>query len=152
MTESSAICQYLVERYDRSDLGLSPDHPEYGEYLNWLYQSDATLTFPTNIYLRFCQFEPQRGLQEAGEAYADWLRKRLVRRETRLEDREYLVGEKFTIADIAVVYALFFADFLGILGDAVPRSKAYLDRLTERPAFKKAFALGAEHETTVKRG
>ena len=44
MTESSGICHYLVERYQQWDFGLKPDHPEYGNYLNWLYHSDATLT------------------------------------------------------------------------------------------------------------
>ncbi|MEH6470787.1 MAG: glutathione S-transferase N-terminal domain-containing protein, partial [Halopseudomonas sp.] len=37
MTESAAICHYLVERYQQYELGLTVDHPEYGDYLNWLY-------------------------------------------------------------------------------------------------------------------
>ena len=43
MTESSAICQYLVDRYQQYDFGLPTDHPEYGAYLNWLHHADATL-------------------------------------------------------------------------------------------------------------
>jgi glutathione S-transferase len=58
MTESTAICHYLVERYQQPSFGISPDHAEYGDYLNWLYQSDATLTFPQTIALRYGFLEP----------------------------------------------------------------------------------------------
>ena len=34
MTESSGICLYLVEKYQRHEFGLKPDHPEYAQYLN----------------------------------------------------------------------------------------------------------------------
>jgi glutathione S-transferase len=29
MTESAGICQYQVDRYQRYDFGLRPEHPEY---------------------------------------------------------------------------------------------------------------------------
>ena len=45
MTESTGICQYLVERYGSNELGLDKKDPEYGDYLTWLYRSDATLLF-----------------------------------------------------------------------------------------------------------
>ena len=48
LTESSAICHYLAEKYGPTDLAVGVDDPQYGEYLNWLYRSDATLTFPPN--------------------------------------------------------------------------------------------------------
>ena len=58
MTESSGICHYLVERYQQWDFGLKAEHPEYGNYLNWLYHSDATLTFPQTIAMRYFHLEP----------------------------------------------------------------------------------------------
>ena len=58
MTESTAICHYLVERYQHHALSLQVDHPEYGDYLNWLYHSDATLTFPQTIVMRYTLLEP----------------------------------------------------------------------------------------------
>ena len=36
MTESSGIPLYLVEKYGKHEVGLRSDHPESGEYLNWL--------------------------------------------------------------------------------------------------------------------
>lgn len=58
MTESAGICQYLVDRYGPTDLGLSPTDKDYGAYLNWLHRSDATLTFPQTIVLRYTRLEP----------------------------------------------------------------------------------------------
>ena len=49
MTESSGICQYLEDKYGPTSIGVPKDHPAYGEYLNWLYRSDATLTFPQTL-------------------------------------------------------------------------------------------------------
>ena len=49
MTESVAISQYLVEKYGPTDLQVKPDEKDYPSYLNWLFHSDATLTFPQII-------------------------------------------------------------------------------------------------------
>ena len=49
MTESSGICQYLEDMYGPTSIGVAKDHPAYGEYLNWLYRSDATLMFPQTL-------------------------------------------------------------------------------------------------------
>ena len=58
MTESSAICQYLASRDPVQRLDVAPSDPAYGSYLNWLYMSDATLTFPQTLVLRYHFFEP----------------------------------------------------------------------------------------------
>ena len=58
MTESSGIPLYLVEKYGKHEFGLRSDHPEYGEYINWLFHSDATLTFPQTVYIRYTLQEP----------------------------------------------------------------------------------------------
>lgn len=48
MTESSGICYYLGTRYGPTPLVVGVDEPAYGAFLNWMYFSDATLTFPAN--------------------------------------------------------------------------------------------------------
>jgi glutathione S-transferase len=53
MTESAAICQYLVTRYGPSSLAVAPTEPDFGPYLNWLYFGEATLTFPLAVVLRY---------------------------------------------------------------------------------------------------
>jgi glutathione S-transferase len=140
MTESVAICQYLVDRYPNDGLGLEPGHPEYGDYLNWLHQADATLTFPQTIYLRYTAFEPAPEKRAVAEDYAKWFLARLRRLDAFLEAREYLVAGRFTIADIAIGYALYLGRVLRLDDRYQPQTAAYLDRLLERPAFRRADA------------
>jgi glutathione S-transferase len=91
MTESSGICHYLVERYGRDDLGIQSTHREFGDYLNWLYHSDATLTFPQTIVLRYTQLEPpERRMPQAVEDYGKWFIARLRRLNAHMIWREYL--------------------------------------------------------------
>lgn len=141
MTESSGICLYLVERYGRRDLGLAAGHPEYGDYLNWLFHSDATLTFPQTIVLRYTALEPpERRLPQAAADYRKWYIARLRLLDAHIKDREFLCDGRFTIADIAVGFALYLGRTLGMGDDYQPQTRAYLDRLEQRPAFQRARA------------
>jgi glutathione S-transferase len=136
MTESSGICHYLVEKYRRYDFGVKPDHDQFGAYLNWLYHSDATLTFPQTIYLRYSQLEPQeRRLPQAADDYRKWYLARLRLIDEHLKRQRYLCDNRFTIADITVGYALFLGENLGIADEYQPQTRDYLNRLKERPAF-----------------
>jgi len=139
LTESTGICHYLGEKFAPTDLRVDPAEPAYGEYLNWMYRSDATLTFPQTIVLRYTRLEPnERRLPQAAEDYTVWYLSRLRSVEAALEDREFLCAGRFTMADIAVHYALFLGETLGLAERYKPRSRDYLERLKERPAFRKA--------------
>ncbi|MBB3047851.1 glutathione S-transferase [Litorivivens lipolytica] len=145
MTESSGICLYLVETFKQLDFGLPVGHAEYGDYLNWLFHSDATLTFPQTIALRYSQLEPKdRRLPQAVEDYSTWFIKRLKRLNAHLEGREYLCDGRFTIADIAIGYALYLGESLGLDQFYEPIVVDYWQRLKSRPAFIKAEAMGSE--------
>lgn len=140
LTESCAIAHYLATRGGYTDLAIAPGERDYGEYCDFTFHADATITFPQTVYMRFVLFEKDKGLQEAGHAYAKWFHKRLIKVEQRLETREYLCADRFTIADICVGYALILAQSVG-LDDGVPESlKTYRDRLTARPAYQRACA------------
>ncbi len=147
MTESAGICQYLVDRYQRYDFGLPADHPEYGDYLNWLHHSDATLTFPQTIVLRYTVLEPTESKKAVAEDYGKWFLARLRRLDAHLENNDYLVDGRFTVADIAISYALYLGRVLKLDTQYQPQTLAYLERVTERDAFKRADAVrepGAE--------
>lgn len=140
MTESCAIAHYLATREGNTALAIAPGERDYGAYLDYTYHADATITFPQTVYMRFVLFEKDKGLQEAGHAYAKWFHKRLIKIERRLETREYLCTDRFTVADICVGYALILAQSVG-LDEGVPESlKAYRERLTARPAYQRALA------------
>lgn len=140
MSESTAICHYLTAKYGPTDLAVSPEAEAYGTFLNWLYFSDATLTFPQTIVLRYKILEPkERRLPQAAEDYAAWFAGRLRYVEDALDGKDFLVADRFTIADIAVGYAIKLAASLPIVKDAItPNCAAYLERLSKRPAFQRA--------------
>lgn len=142
MTESAGICQYLAERYGPSPLAVGREEPDYGAYLNWLHRSDATLTFPLAVYFRYSELEPpERRSPQVAEDYRIWFLARLRSVESALEDgREYLCAGRFTIADIAIAYSVFFALRRGIGEALTPNIKRWYEHVTNRPAFRGATA------------
>ncbi len=142
MTESCAIPHYLATRPGNEHLALPVDHPEYGDLLNWSYHADATLTFPQTIVLRYTVLEPSEEKKAVADDYAKWFIARLRRLDAHLETHDYLVDERFTIADINVGYALYLGREIQLHDRYQPQTRAYLDRLMEREAFRRADALG----------
>jgi glutathione S-transferase len=142
MTESTGICHYLVEKYHRKDFSVQPEDPCYGDYLNWLYHSDATLTFPQSVFFRYAILEPEERRQpKVAEDYRKWYLARLLRLNEHLDGREFLCCDRFTIADIAIAYALYLGEKIGINKDYEPQTQEYLDRMKDRPAFIRASSL-----------
>ncbi len=142
MTESAGIAQYLVEVYGPTDLALKPGDKEYGAWLNWIHRSDATLTFPQTIVLRYTQLEPEeRRLKQAAEDYTQWFFARLRTVEAALDGHDYLCADRFTVADICVGFSLYLADTLGFKGGFKPNTAAYYERLCARPAFQRSIEL-----------
>jgi glutathione S-transferase len=142
MTESAGICQYLVDKYGPTDLAVKADEKDYGAYLNWLHRSDATLTFPQTLVLRYTRLEPEeRRNPQVANDYRKWFLARMRSVEEALADRDYLCAGRFTIADVCVAYALVLANELGIEEVFTPNVKKYWDRIQARPAFQKALGL-----------
>jgi glutathione S-transferase len=121
MTESSA------SRFSPEGLAVAPHETDYGAFLDFLHHADATLTFPQTVAMRFCLFETDKGLQAAGEAYGDWFGKRLAKINQRLQNRDYLCADRFTVADIAISYALYLARMMARPGFA--RAEAWEDEM-----------------------
>lgn len=140
MTESSGICHYLAEKYGPTDLTVRPEEADFGAYINWLFRSDATLTFPQTIYFRYTELEPEeRRVPQAAEDYRVWFLARWRCVDAALQDgRRYLCADRFTNADIVIAWTLFFAKRLGIEEAATPAVQKWYDNVTDRPAFREA--------------
>lgn len=137
MTESAAICERIAEG---TPLEVRRDEGDYWDARNWLHRSDATLTFPLAIMIRYTRVEvPERRLTQVVEDYKAFFGGRAKSIEAALSDgREWLVAGRFTIADIVIGYAAFLATTLGardVLGDA---TQAWLARCMARDAFVRA--------------
>ena len=141
MTESCGIAQYLVERYGPTSLAVGADEADYGTYLNWLHRADATLTFPLALVFRYRDLEaPERRSPQVVEDYRRWFLGRLRSVEAATAERAYLCADRFTIADLCTAYALHFAGRLGLEEAFTPNLQRWWERVTARPAFRKATA------------
>jgi glutathione S-transferase len=140
LTESSGILAYLAARHGPTPLAVAPDEPDYALYLNYLFQSDATFTFPQTLVLRYRVLEPPEKRQPAvADAYAKWFLARMGWVETHLADgREWLCAGRFTAADIAVGYACLLAATLGLEQDLGPRTRAWWTRCQDRDGYARA--------------
>ena len=151
MTESVAICQYLVSKKPGTSLAISESESDFPQYLNFLHYAEATLTFPQTLVLRYQHFEaPERQLPTVAEDYSQWFISRTKLLDQALQDRVYLCGERFTIADISVAYALMLAEYVGLLDYCSENIQNYWQRLKQRPAFIKA--LECEQATAKAQG
>lgn len=132
--ETAAICLYLADRYADRALAPPASSPERGAYYQWVVYSVATLE--PSLADVFLQLE--RPAEQRDEAVLTAARERFAasaRVLTRaLEDRPFLLGERFSAADVLVGAMLVWAGGLGLLHDQ-PVLETYAGRIRSRPAF-----------------
>ena len=151
MTESTAMCEYLARTYGNGKLSISHKDSAYGDYLNWLFMSDATLTFPQTLVLRYGRFEPpERQHPQLVDDYSRWFLSRMKAVDNQLAHHAYLCADRFTLADIAVGYALLLAELIGLAEHFKPHTRDYLQRLKARPALQRA--LHAQKQAALDQG
>ncbi len=142
ITESAAICQYLVTRYGPTPLAVGVDEPQYAAFLNFLHFGEATLTFPQTIVLRYTRLErPEKRLPQAAEDYARWFLARLRVVDAIVAEHPFICGERFTAADISIGFALMLTRFTGLEDYLPTATKAYWGRLQARAGFQSASAI-----------
>jgi glutathione S-transferase len=140
MIESGAIVEYLLERYGEGRLGPRPGESGRAEFLQWLHFAESTLAPPVMDVLRHTVIKPEA---ERIAAVVEDGRARSLRTlevlDRALGDRQYVVGDGFTAADIMIAYPLQWAAQFAML-ESFPRLDAYLKRLLSRPAALRAMA------------
>jgi len=134
IAESGAICAYVAEAFP--DAGLAPPvgDPARGRYLQWLFFSPgcvepAFLTRSANVPVRpemasFGDFDRVFDILEAAVHPGPWL-----------------LGEKFTAADVMIGLDLYFGIDVFKLVPERPALRAYVDRCLARPALRRARAI-----------
>ena len=142
--ESAAIVAYLSRTYSKEDKLLIPLPPrDYAAWLEWMFFIVAELD-STSLYVMRRHRADALGhiygvapdvVAKAGE----YFRKQLRHVETALADgRTYLMGDRFTSADILLTTCLEWAIAygVGICDNAHP----YLERIKQRPAYQRGKA------------
>lgn len=141
MTESAAICQYLVAKYGPTPMNVTPEEADFGPFLNWLHFGEATLTFPQAIVLRYGRFEsPEKRLPQVAEDYRKWFLARLRAVDAVVSGKPYVCADRFTVADISVGYALMLGEYLQMEEMFPPAVRAYWKKIKGREAFGNAMA------------
>lgn len=142
MFESLAILQYITGRRIPASLtittGPNPDPAAYAEHLQFLHFGEADLATPIGTIFRTRVLTDEQTNATIADQLGQ-LSKRLAFLDEHLADeREWVTGTKFTIADISIGYAFDLLDFTGVECELPARVAAYWRRLQERPAFRRA--------------
>ncbi len=129
--ESPAIALYLTDRFPDAGLGPRVSDKDRGAYLTWL--AWYTGVFEPALTAKFLKVQHVYGT--FGWAPFDDV---LAYLSSAVAKNHYVLGDRFSAADIIIGGSLPF-----LMGRVVPESdelKAYVTRITERPAYARARA------------
>ena len=136
--ESGAMVQYLLDRYGQGLLQPDPGTPEHALYLQWSWFAEATFARPLGEIVNHLREFPG---ELANEAALEEMRNRgrlcLTALEPELTQRDYIVGHRFSAADIMLGYTIMLAT--KYLPEPLPPAvNEYWLRLTTRAAYVEA--------------
>ena len=136
--ESAAICEYINVVYGEGRLAPAPSDPDYADYLFWFHWSNATYMATKMMGLALT-------LVGSGPASVPFVEERTIRShdliEQRLGETPFFGGRNLTLADVMMVYTLTTSRAFGGISLAdLPNTRAYLQRIGERPAYQRAMA------------
>lgn len=137
--ESGAMVQYLLDRFDQGSLEPERGSPDHALYLQWSWFAEATFARPLGeIVNHLREFPGEQKSEAAIEEMRNRARLCLHALTPQLKQRDYIVGDRFSAADIMLGYSVMLAT--KYLPEPLPNEVAdYWDRLSERPAYKLAF-------------
>lgn len=135
ITESAAISLYLADRYASGRLAPRLDDPRRGTYLRWSLFAPSVIEPGAMAKLAGWQYKPG----QAGWGSFDEM---ITAVEHALADREYLLGDTFSMADVIFGGTLRYMLRFKML-PASPAIAAYVERLSARPACQAADAKNA---------
>jgi glutathione S-transferase len=137
--ESGAICMHFADL--QPDVGLMPPLGTHERALayQWSIFAPAELEPPLIEAAIFADAQPERAEKARNRfaAAAEAVGK-------SLDGDEYLVGGRFTVADVLVGSALGFTSRAGFPEVLGPTLREYVTRLQERPAYQAALSRTSE--------
>ncbi|KAI3330699.1 glutathione S-transferase II [Ustulina deusta] len=140
--EGLAILGYLTRRYDPENKFSFPvDSNEYDEaetWMAWQHGGLGPMQGQVGHFLRFAKekipYAIQRYVGETERLYGIL--------DARLQGRDYIVGNKFSIADINLLGWVNVSRLGGfVLEERFPNISKWLDRSLARPAVQRGFAI-----------
>lgn len=133
LTESSAIQLYLAEKFPQA--GLIPQSlADRGRMYQWIFFLVSEIEQPLwRIARNTSHLYPEHEHQPLDVKIATRECKAMLAvLEKHMEGRQYLVGDRISVADMNAAYTLDWAGEAKMLDDA-PNLRAFLKRMYERP-------------------
>jgi glutathione S-transferase len=147
ITEAAAICAYLADEFPQAGLNIPVGDPRRGTYLKWLFFGPSCVE-PAIAERAFPRKEaPARSALGFGDfdTVVDVLAKAAA------AASPYLLGNKFTAADVIIGSGLRWGSMFKLLPDRA-EFKPYLATLAERPALRRATEKDAELQKAQEAG
>ncbi|MFL0357108.1 glutathione S-transferase family protein [Erythrobacter sp. GH1-10] len=136
VTEAAAINHYLAETHP--DVGLLPEAEEMAPYFRWLFFAAGPLE--QAVVGKAMGWEVPA--DKTGMAGFGSLELALGAIERWLKANDFVAGNRFTMADTYVGSQFIWGLRFGSIPET-PTFRAYVDRLTARPAYAAANAIDA---------
>ncbi len=137
ITEAAAINHYLAETH--SDKGLLPQSDEKAAYFRWLFFAAGPIEQAVMASALGWKV-PEERTATAGFGSLDLA---LSAMEGWLKNNDFAAGNRFTMADTYVGSQFVWGLRFGSIPEQ-PAFKAYVDRITQRPAYAEANAIDAK--------
>jgi glutathione S-transferase len=134
--ESAALCLHLADMYPDAQLNWPLTSHERGLVYQWTVFAMTELEPAIIEARRHREDDPARA-----QAGVERFQAAAVAVEQALDRHEYLVGDRFSIADLVCGAVLIFAKDTR-LTEELPNIEAYIARLEARPARQRATAIG----------
>jgi glutathione S-transferase len=136
VTEAAAICCYLADAFPEAGLAPPPSDRLRGPYYRWMFFAAAPLeSAAINRALGFAVPAERKATVGYGELPA-----MLSVLEGALAGREYLVGDRFSAADVYVGSHIGWGMQFGTI-EKRPAFERYFERLSARPAAVRALQI-----------
>ena len=139
--ESGAIVEYILSRHANGRLKPEVLSAQFPEFLQWFHYCEGMVMPPINtIIVQTILLPPERQDETVLGQAQRLLAKSLAPVNEALEGKDYLIGD-FSAADIMLGHSCFMSNRLGCVAEEMTNLKGYVQRITERPAFKTAIEM-----------
>lgn len=137
IAESTAIVLHLADRFPEKSLAPAPGSPDRARYYQWMIHAMVTLEPQLGVISEQARLPPEERNEKVAEKAKVRFRQEVAALEAHLKGRSFVVGDRFTAADVVVGAVLSFARMNGVL-EELPACAAYAQAMLGRPAAKKA--------------
>ena len=137
VTEQGAVYTYLADLYPEAGITPAIGDPLRGPYLRWLFFYGSS--YEPALIDRSMKREPAPSSTSPYGTYDTMLQTLW----NQLGDGPYLLGERFTAADVLWGMALRWTTMFKLVPET-PASMAYIERVTSRPAALRAAKIDAD--------